>query len=76
MLIALVEEGVKFAFPDFKFGWTMTAIELYIFSLFAVIETMLKESSILFFNDTNNRNGKQNSSLLEASNANTHNKQQ
>ena len=63
ILIGLVEERFKFVCPDFQFGWTLTAIELYIFSFFATIETMLKEASILFFNDSNNTNNKRNSLL-------------
>jgi len=40
--IGYVEEGFKFEFENFSFGWFMTAIELVIFSVFAMIERLLK----------------------------------
>mmetsp|Transcript_40397 Transcript_40397/g.35635 ORF Transcript_40397/g.35635 Transcript_40397/m.35635 type:complete len:526 (-) Transcript_40397:343-1920(-) len=40
--IGYVEEGFKFEFADFRFGWFMTAVELIIFSIFAMIERSFK----------------------------------
>jgi len=40
--IGYVEEGFKFEFEDFSFGWFMTAAELFIFSLFAMTERLFK----------------------------------
>ena len=40
--IGYVEEGFKFEFHDFSFGWFMTAVELIIFSIFAMIERLFK----------------------------------
>jgi len=40
--IGYVEEGFKFEFENFSFGWFMTAAELIIFSIFAMIERLFK----------------------------------
>ena len=45
ILIGYVEEGFKFEFAGFNFGWFMTFIELIIFSCFALIEKYLKNSN-------------------------------
>lgn len=45
ILIGYVEEGFKFGFKDFSFGWFMTGIELIIFSIFAMIERLFKSLS-------------------------------
>eukprot|EP01083_Nonionella_stella_P070222 187782_1 len=43
--IGYVEEGFKFEFANFSFGWFMTAVELIIFSIFAMIERLFKSLS-------------------------------
>ena len=40
--IGYVEEGFKFEFKEFSYGWFMTAVELAIFSLFAMTERLFK----------------------------------
>jgi len=40
--IGYVEEGFKFEFRAFHFGWFMTAVELFIFSIFAMTERLFK----------------------------------
>lgn len=40
--IGYVEEGFKFEFEEFSFGWFMTAVELFIFSIFAMMERLFK----------------------------------
>ena len=45
LLIGYVEEGFKFKFKNFSFGWFMTAVELIIFSFFAMIERLFKSLS-------------------------------
>ncbi|ETO09868.1 hypothetical protein RFI_27507 [Reticulomyxa filosa] len=47
LLIGLVEEGFKHTFPDFQFGWFMTAIELVLFTVLAAIERILKETATI-----------------------------
>jgi len=58
--IGYVEEGFKFEFENFSFGWFMTAIELVIFSVFAMIERLLKGLASL--KQRNDRIDNQNSS--------------
>lgn len=40
LLIGVVEEGFKYSYPGFNFGWYMTCIELLIFCSFAIIEKL------------------------------------
>eukprot|EP00485_Elphidium_margaritaceum_P023183 CAMPEP_0202711478 /NCGR_PEP_ID=MMETSP1385-20130828/23282_1 /ASSEMBLY_ACC=CAM_ASM_000861 /TAXON_ID=933848 /ORGANISM="Elphidium margaritaceum" /LENGTH=496 /DNA_ID=CAMNT_0049371225 /DNA_START=58 /DNA_END=1548 /DNA_ORIENTATION=- len=56
ILIGYVEEGFKFEFGDFSFGWFMTAVELLIFSMFAMLERVFKSINATRNNSHNNNN--------------------